>query len=84
MFQLEIFGISRETVRKILEYAVRAPTSDSRPIRRPKLEPWLGVRRTTSASASQCFQVCGFANPDHTGARQRGAPQDGFLFARTR
>jgi len=37
------FGLSRETVRKMLEYAVPPGYQRQQPIKRPKLEPWLGV-----------------------------------------
>jgi len=37
------FGLSRETVRKMLEYAVPPGYRRQQPIRRPKLGPWLGV-----------------------------------------
>jgi transposase len=37
------FGLSRETVRKMLEYAVPPGYQRQQPVRRPKLGPWLGV-----------------------------------------
>ena len=37
------FGLSRDTVRKMLEYAVPPGYQRQQPIRRPKLGPWLGV-----------------------------------------
>src|SRR5271155_3845582 len=37
------FGLSRETVRKMLQYAVPPGYQRQRPIKRPKLGPWLGV-----------------------------------------
>ncbi len=37
------FGLSRETVRKMLEYAVPPGYQRQKPIKRPKLGPWLGV-----------------------------------------
>jgi transposase len=37
------FGLSRETVRKMLEYAVPPGYQRQQPIKRPKLGPWLGV-----------------------------------------
>ena len=37
------FGLSRETVRKMLQYAVPPGYQRQHPIRRPKLGPWLGV-----------------------------------------
>src|SRR5271168_2442493 len=37
------FGISRETVRKMLEYAVPPGYQRQQPIKRPKLGAWLGV-----------------------------------------
>jgi len=37
------FGISRETVRKMLEYAVPPGYQRQQPIKRPKLGPWVGV-----------------------------------------
>jgi transposase len=37
------FGLSRETVRKMLQYAVPPDYQRQQPIKRPKLEPWLGV-----------------------------------------
>ena len=37
------FGLSRETVRKMLAYAVPPGYQRQQPIRRPKLGPWLGV-----------------------------------------
>ncbi len=37
------FGLSRETVRKMLQYAVPPGYQRQEPIRRPKLGPWIGV-----------------------------------------
>ena len=37
------FGLSRETVRKMLQYAAPPGYQRQQPIRRPKLGPWLGV-----------------------------------------
>ena len=37
------FGLSRETVRKMLAYAVPPGYQRQQPIKRPKLVPWLGV-----------------------------------------
>jgi transposase len=37
------FGLSRETVRKMLQYAVPPGYQRRQPIKRPKLGPWLGV-----------------------------------------
>ena len=37
------FGISRETVRKMLQYAVPPGYQRQQPIKRPKLGPWLSV-----------------------------------------
>lgn len=37
------FGLSRETVRKMLQYAVPPGYQRQQPIKRPKLWPWLGV-----------------------------------------
>src|SRR6267143_5160415 len=37
------FGLSRETVRKMLQYAVPPGYLRQQPIKRPKLGPWLGV-----------------------------------------
>jgi transposase len=37
------FGLSRETVRKMLEYAVPPGYRRQQPIRRPKLGPWIGA-----------------------------------------
>ena len=37
------FGLSRETVRKMLQYAVPPGYQRQQPVRRPKLGPWLGV-----------------------------------------
>jgi transposase len=37
------FGVSRETVRKMLQYAVPPGYQRQQPIKRPKLGPWLGV-----------------------------------------
>ena len=37
------FGLSRETVRKMLQYAVPPGYQRQQPIRRPKLGPWIGV-----------------------------------------
>ena len=37
------FGLSRETVRKMLLYAVPPGYQRQQPIKRPKLGPWLGV-----------------------------------------
>jgi hypothetical protein len=37
------FGLARETVRKMLRYAVPPGYQRQQPIKRPKLGPWLGV-----------------------------------------
>src|SRR5450631_3829476 len=37
------FGLSRETIRKMLQYAVPPGYQRQQPIKRPKLGPWLGV-----------------------------------------
>jgi transposase len=37
------FGISRETVRKMLRYAVPPGYQRQQPVKRPKLGPWLGM-----------------------------------------
>ncbi len=37
------FGLSRETVRKMLQYAVPPGYQRQQAIKRPKLGPWLGV-----------------------------------------
>ena len=37
------FGLSRETVGKMLQYAVPPGYQRQQPVRRPKLGPWLGV-----------------------------------------
>jgi transposase len=37
------FGLSRETVRKMLAYAVPPGYQRQQPIKRPKLGPWLDV-----------------------------------------
>jgi len=37
------FGVARETVRKMLRYAVPPGYRRQQPVRRPKLGPWLGV-----------------------------------------
>jgi transposase len=37
------FGVSRETVRKMLQYAAPPGYQRQQPIKRPKLGPWLGV-----------------------------------------
>jgi transposase len=37
------FGLSRETVRKMLQFAVPPGYQRQQPIKRPKLGPWLGV-----------------------------------------
>ena len=37
------FGLSRETVRKMLQYAAPPGYQRQQPIKRPKLGPWLGV-----------------------------------------
>lgn len=37
------FGLSRETVRKMLQYAVPPGYQRQQPIKRPKLGPWVGV-----------------------------------------
>jgi transposase len=37
------FGFSRETVRKMLQYAVPPGYQRQQPIKRPKLGPWVGV-----------------------------------------
>ena len=40
------FGLSRETVRKMLQHAVPLGYQRQKPIKRPKLGPWLGVTRS--------------------------------------
>src|ERR1700733_4024409 len=37
------FGLSRDTVRKMLQYAVPPGYQRQQPIKRPKLGPWLGA-----------------------------------------
>ena len=37
------FGISRDSVRKMLRYSVPPGYQRQQPIKRPKLGPWLGV-----------------------------------------
>ena len=37
------FGLSRETVRKMLQYAVPPCYQRLQPVKRPKLGPWVGV-----------------------------------------
>ena len=37
------FGLSRETVRKMLQFAVPPGYQRQQPIKRPRLGPWLGV-----------------------------------------
>jgi len=37
------FGLARKTVRKMLEYSLPPGYRRQKPIRRPKLGPWLGV-----------------------------------------
>jgi transposase len=37
------YGLSRDTVRKMLQYAVPPGYQRQQPIKRPKLGPWLGV-----------------------------------------
>jgi len=37
------FGLSRDTVRKMLQYAVPPGYQRQQPIKKPKLGPWLGV-----------------------------------------
>ena len=37
------FGLSREAVRKMLQYAVPPGYQRQQPIKNPKLGPWLGV-----------------------------------------
>lgn len=37
------FGLSRETVRKMLRYAVPPGSQRQQPVKKPKLGPWLGV-----------------------------------------
>jgi transposase len=37
------FGVARETVRKMLRYAVPPGYRRKEPAKRPKLGPWLGV-----------------------------------------
>ena len=37
------FGLSRDTVRKMLQYAVPPGYQRQQPIKRPKPGPWLGV-----------------------------------------
>ena len=44
------FGLSRETVRKMLRFAVPPGYQRQQPIRRPKLGPWLGASLYAAAS----------------------------------
>ena len=37
------FGISRETVRKMLRYSIPPGYQRQKPVRRPKLEAWIGI-----------------------------------------
>jgi hypothetical protein len=37
------FGLARETVRKMLLYAVRPGYRRQQPVRRPKLRAWIGT-----------------------------------------
>jgi len=37
------FGLARKTIRKMLEYSLPPGYQRQRPVRRPKLGPWLGV-----------------------------------------
>ena len=37
------FGLARETVRKMLQYSVAPGYRRQHPVRRPKLDPWVGV-----------------------------------------
>ena len=37
------FGLHRDTVRKVLKYSIPPGYSRSKPVRRPKLEPYTGV-----------------------------------------
>src|ERR1700677_1250614 len=37
------FGLSRDSVRKMLQYAVPPGYQRQQPIKRPKLGPWVGV-----------------------------------------
>ena len=37
------FGLARETVRKMLQYAVPPGYRRQQPAKRPKLDPWVGV-----------------------------------------
>ena len=63
------FGLARETVRKMLRYAVPPGYRRQQPVRRPKLDAWVGVidqileddkahrkkqRHTASGSSSGC------------------------------
>ena len=38
-----IFGLARETVRKILRYAAPPGYRRQQPVRRPKLDQWVGI-----------------------------------------
>lgn len=48
------FGLARKTIRKMLAYSVPPGYERKKPVKRPKLGPWLGIidqiRRTTSRS----------------------------------
>jgi len=37
------FGLSRETIRKMLQYSVPPGYQRKKPVARPKLGPWLGI-----------------------------------------
>lgn len=37
------FGLSRKTIRKMLAYSVPPGYARKKPIRRPRLGPWLGI-----------------------------------------
>ena len=38
-----VFGLARETVRKILRYSVPPGYRRKQPVRRPKLDQWVGL-----------------------------------------
>src|SRR5258705_9902528 len=50
------FGLSRETVRKMLQYAVPPGYQRQQPIKRPKLGPWLGVIDAVLHTSKRIFE----------------------------
>jgi len=58
------FGLSRETVRKMLQYAMPPGYQRQQPIKRPKLGPWVGPLGWNFGSKLVAFSAywAGFAD----------------------